>query len=238
MEYNAVPEMQYAVTAFLDILGFGAMVESDSRATLPVHLPKILEVTDAVHATFARSGVGLRVFSDSIIISAPLDPAAILTLIRSCANLQRLFIERGVLLRGGIAFGKHYQDERVLFSSSLVGAYLLESKRARFPRILIDRNTLDYFWNDPDTGDSGRAEFSGLILRDRDGEVFVNYLSGDFVPFHETLIRSYAKTVGLQQGTVLEKIQWLFAYHNHVARLVDHAEASPDGLPLGFTPYP
>jgi hypothetical protein len=230
--------MHYAVTAFLDILGFGAMVERDSRAAVPVHLPKILEVTDAVHQTFAGSGVELRVFSDSIIISASLNPDAILALIQSCANLQRLFLERCVLLRGGIAFGKHYEDERVLFSSSLIGAYLLESKRARFPRILIDSNTLDYFWNDPDTGDAQRGTLSELLLRDRDGEIFLNYVSNAFIPAHETLIRDYAKTVGLQQGTVLEKIQWLFDYHNHVARLAGLPESSPEGLPLGFTPYP
>jgi len=46
-------------------------------------------------------------------------------------------LARGFLCRGGITQGWHYYDDKIIFSQALVEAYILESKKANHPLILI-----------------------------------------------------------------------------------------------------
>ena len=50
---------------------------------------------------------------------------------------QSLLSQYGLLLRGGIAVGKPYQDNEVVYGPGLVKAYALESKYAVYPRVIM-----------------------------------------------------------------------------------------------------
>jgi hypothetical protein len=45
--------------------------------------------------------------------------------------------------RGGITIGSYYSDDNIIFSGGLVEAYTLESKIAKYPRIVVSPKMLD-----------------------------------------------------------------------------------------------
>jgi len=47
---------------------------------------------------------------------------------------------KGFFLRGGISTGSYFADDNMIFSKGLVNAYQLESKKAIYPRVIIDKN--------------------------------------------------------------------------------------------------
>jgi hypothetical protein len=52
-------------------------------------------------------------------------------------------MSKGFFIRGGISVGSFYSDKNIIFSKGLVNAYLLESKKANFPRVIIDKLIMD-----------------------------------------------------------------------------------------------
>ena len=113
---------------------------------------------------------GVIQFSDSIIISRPFsnDCQEAGEFLKFVAAIQSSFLANGVLLRGGVAVGHHFQDDKILYSKGLIDAYRLESERADGPRVLVSRDLIDLI--DPD------QEADLQILIDEDGESFVDYL--------------------------------------------------------------
>lgn len=51
-------------------------------------------------------------------------------------------MEKGIVIRGGIELGYIYQDAFMVFGEGLLGAYKLESEKAKVPRILIGEKAL------------------------------------------------------------------------------------------------
>ena len=47
--------------------------------------------------------------------------------------------DQGFLCRGGISQVWHYSDDDIIFSKALIDAYLIESKQATHPIIMIDK---------------------------------------------------------------------------------------------------
>jgi hypothetical protein len=217
----------YGIVAFLDILGFSELIKSDVKTTSPQNLQRLLDVLSAINEHVLGEGATLRAFSDSVVIHSPLACDKFVGLLDVVASLQRQSILRGVLVRGGIAIGKHFQNEQLVYSEALVRAYDLERKEARFPRVVVDRELLDWSLNDdamnPDLLDASRA----LMLLDRDGQRFVNYLDGDTLSAHSELISTYK--IDKVSASVLEKVQWLAIYHNHRAQVLNKPELTIQG---------
>ncbi|MCH7345563.1 hypothetical protein LZ017_19505 [Pelomonas sp. CA6] len=203
-------EWSYGAVAFIDVLGFSAFVESDAKSIAPVHLPRLSAVLARVRE--ASPDLDVRAFSDSITITAPLESAKVANLLKSVVELQRLFIEGGVLVRGGVAFGKHFADESLVFSEALIRAYVLERDQARFPRILVAADLLDWYFHDPATTAELAAEAHSLLLTDRDNFTFLDYLHSATLKPHLDAIQAYK--IANSTPSVLEKVQWLCQYHN------------------------
>lgn len=208
-------QLQYCVVGFFDILGFSSMVEADSKLPQPKYLPIFLDVLETLAGNPKASGSEVRIFSDSIIVSAPLSPLSVLDVIETAAELQRLFLQRGILLRGGIAFGKHYATSNVMFSQALVTAYRIESKFARFPRIVIEEDTLNFAWHHESSNDDLHNKIRNSVLFDRDGALFVNYLSAETLNILTPNIRACIEANTQPDETVLEKMRWLLDYQNY-----------------------
>lgn len=206
-------EWSYAAVAFIDVLGFSSFVESDARSIEPARLLALRELLAGVKD--GAAALDVRAFSDSITISAPLESKAIAQLLKTVLNLQIRFVSGGVLVRGGIAFGKHYGDETLIYSEALIRAYELERDKARFPRILIDKNLLDWYFHNNATELKDAEAVKSVLLVDRDDFTFLNYLSVESIETHLNVICSYH----VQNATpsVLEKIQWICQYHNFIA---------------------
>jgi hypothetical protein len=142
-------------------------------------------------------------------------PGRLLNIIETAARLQRLFLQRGILLRGGIAFGKHYATSNVMFSQALVSAYGIESRMARFPRIVIDSDALNFAWHHEFSNEELHGRIRNLVLIDRDGAPFVNYLSAEALNSLTPHIRACIETNTQPDETVLEKMRWLLDYQNY-----------------------
>lgn len=208
-------ELEYRVVGFFDILGFSSMVSEDSRLSEPKYLPIMLEVLESIEGDYKKGELDVQIFSDSIIVSAPLSPINIVNVIEAAAKLQRLFLQSEILLRGGIAFGKHYATSNVMFSQALISAYNIESKIARFPRIVIQDDTLNFAWHHQDANEELQVRIRDLVLMDRDRALFVNYLSAEALAVLTPKIKACIEANTRPVETILEKMRWLLDYQNY-----------------------
>jgi hypothetical protein len=133
----------YAYMAFLDILGYKNLLNSDINQGTQVFKNKMItafRVFDSVNqATYAYKAI-----SDSIFIVCQNRESAedLLKLLRS---VFVAFLNEGLLIRGGVSYGEHFQNQTITYSPVLTKAYNLESTIADFPRIMIDANIIDMF---------------------------------------------------------------------------------------------
>lgn len=176
--------------AFVDVLGFSAMVQSDCEsAGDPKYLPLLHEAHLQAIALLGQDlESGLIQFSDSVVLSKPFNLQELGSFLNAIAGWQRELILRGLLCRGGIAFGKHFVKDKFLFSKAMIDAYRLESSQAKFPRILISSDLIELA--------SGQVDLGELpLLKEEDGATFVNYLNVVDAGLQERLKHSVDKIV-------------------------------------------
>jgi len=150
------------IVAFIDILGFKKMIEEFDEGKQPNLLNDIAAVVDSV-SSFLREEPNyqtedfnkwkqrlvVKSFSDCFCIAIPFEYRAldfnthIKLFYQHVALFQVAFFQKGFLVRGGISVGSFFHNENIIFSGGLVSAYKLESKRARFPRILVSEIFLE-----------------------------------------------------------------------------------------------
>jgi len=130
--------------ALLDILGFSDLTEKadghpnwrawlrDCISALNSTLPSHIEI----------NGFRFAQFSDTIVMSAYRSPTGLLSIISGCTMLTINMLNRGILLRGGIAAGNFHHDERMMFGPALIRAYSHDTRGAP-PHIAIDPAVLE-----------------------------------------------------------------------------------------------
>ncbi len=83
--------------------------------------------------------------------------------------------------------GKLYHKNRVVFGPALVDAFELESKVAKFPRILISRSAMGYIVGNP------------FVHVDVDGRPFLDYLGCAF---------STGRKLSASHGETFSRTRW------------------------------
>ena len=209
------------------------MVSDDASNGDAKHLPKFVRVIKEIRAEY---GDEVRMFSDSIIIAAKLDIANVLSVISTVRRMQQRFLEERILVRGGISFGKHYSDEDVIYSQALVNAYQLESRHAKSPRILIDHNVIDFVVNHPQCDGSERDRLAALILRDRDGLCFVDFIDDENLGSVGAAITEVALSCKSDGESVVGKLRWLVDYHAYSSARLGRSYVKIEGLGWEFAP--
>jgi hypothetical protein len=133
----------YSYVAFLDILGYKNLLDHDIKNGTQVFKGKMIEafrvLDDVNQAKFAH-----KVISDSIFIGCS-DRDAAPELMNVLGKVFVAFLGQGLLIRGGVSYGEHFQNQTITYSPALTKAYLLESSVAEFPRIMVDQNIVDMF---------------------------------------------------------------------------------------------
>lgn len=132
--------LDYHFVAFLDILGYSNMVKSDLEGPSgeEKYFQKLLQLHKETNGLkYENLDFTLIQFSDSIIISAPYNPDTFYSFSKLISEYQYKLLLNGIPIRGGVTYGKHFYKEDFLFSSALIDAYGIESKLARYPRIII-----------------------------------------------------------------------------------------------------
>ncbi len=65
------------------------------------------------------------------------------TLIVNLAYIGTILIKKGILIRGGITIGNLvHNEDGIVFGQGLIDAYMLESKAAKFPRIILSNKLI------------------------------------------------------------------------------------------------
>ncbi|WP_439880310.1 hypothetical protein ACSX1A_14235 [Pontibacter sp. MBLB2868] len=104
----------------------------------------ILEKNKEDMEAAAKQDRHVSVFSDLIVISYSNHKEyfwwSIKELIDQLASLQDRLLSKGVLIRGGVTYGKLFHNGQICFGEGIIRAYELESREAIFPRIIIDKN--------------------------------------------------------------------------------------------------
>jgi hypothetical protein len=134
------------VVAFIDILGFRELVwkvGEDDKLRKRIHrcLERIRDFKEfSLRNETAQKKLEVSVFSDSIAISGAVDELG--TVLWTALGLQSRLLAMEVLVRGGIAKGRTFHADDMLYGEGLIKAYDLEGKTAVFPRIVIDPELL------------------------------------------------------------------------------------------------
>ncbi|MCL2369815.1 MAG: hypothetical protein FWC80_01100 [Firmicutes bacterium] len=132
-----------------------------------------------------------QIFSDSIIITHHLRCANLHNFLSYVSKLQFELFSCGVLIRGGISLGLAINIPSFVFGKGVINAYLLESKKAVFPRVLIDEAVLNFFhkesfyekWVHTSAGYGNYdSNFMAFVKSDKDGMWYVDYLQSNFLP--------------------------------------------------------
>ncbi|EPL4525106.1 hypothetical protein [Enterobacter asburiae] len=141
--------------AFLDILGYKNKSNEFFDGIFNLHgryeraLSSSLELLNNVseHGLIDTSRLEVKFFSDSIIITHPKNATkenSFFNILFFCKVLSAHLSFEGLFIRGGISQGQHIEKTNnqynfsFLSSKALEKAYMLESTKAVYPRILID----------------------------------------------------------------------------------------------------
>ena len=178
--------------AFIDILGFSDLVkrsEKDDKLFI-----KIANITINIDEKAKQHRAGSRNekifgdlsqfdvvnFSDSLIMSDAPDATGFWKLVLFINTVFFELAQYGTLCRGAISFGSFYQKGTVAFGPAFLEAYHLESKIAKFPRVLVSRSALSKA-QEFAADETWAAEYlKKWIVRDSDGAAYIDQF-GDCV---------------------------------------------------------
>lgn len=165
--------------AFLDILGFSKFIQTsldnkdaqrninEALTSIYISQPsKYLVDPNGQHLKLPQSPDGIRtyVFSDNILVSAPVTPGGLNKLVNESWKLfGNLLYNCSVLLRGAIVKGKLYDDTQIVYGPGLIDAYKKGTEVAYYPRVMLSFDVAkDY------RAYSNDNESSGIPVREYD----------------------------------------------------------------------
>jgi hypothetical protein len=220
-----MPETQYEerYCAFVDILGFSDLIgeirngkarfETVRDLLEKIHKPRTFELVGQGDADFQAQSI-----SDAIAISTRLTEAGLGMIIDVVEQLTFNALHAGYFTRGGLCRGLLYHDQNMVFGEALVKAYHLESRFARYPRIMITKQVFD------DAMESNlRGYFVDHLSQADDGPYFVNVLA-ELKNSLLILDGAFSKEAAI----VLEKLSYFEAIRSRIAQRLAEAADNPE----------
>lgn len=187
--FNDLIDTEPRIICFLDILGFSEFVNRYDKDITSTFLQDIQESfalarehlldNRNMYNREAIEHLEYQTFSDNISISIPyfdnendfLSNFNILSIY--VRGLQMIMMSKGFFVRGGISIGSYYADNNIIFSKGLINAYKLESEKAIYPRVLVDKVIIDKIINYKES----QVNYFGLkqaIIFDWENQAFLN----------------------------------------------------------------
>lgn len=203
------------VVAFIDILGFKEALKNKSKAV------KIYDaltgIKNQVELHFASDSykrfqgvldTEITAFSDSVVISGSADQAIIVYL--QVLRFSELLIKSGFLCRGAISLGDLHHKNGVLFGQAFVDAFNDESKRAIYPRVIVNPEVKQLILE----SENQPGEFEHLLRTDFDGELFIDLtIINDFSNQTSLVENDLSSIIKLEPETqnrsIKQKHEWL-----------------------------
>ena len=183
------------------------------------------------HGTLAEHTIGkqISVFSDSIVISYDANtPGAGFYILMDVVYICNDLLSMGFPVRGGITIGSLIHKENICFGPAMNRAYLLESKCAVYPRILVDPPVIENAIKAPGLANTSEMEskyIQSLVEQDNDGLFYVEHLGQvqefgeyDYIPFLQGVGEKIATSLQLYKNDthVMQKWMWLQEYYNKI----------------------
>jgi hypothetical protein len=184
--------MEDHIVAIFDLLGFSDVIKGKDEAAKEKILALLKELVTwnqetqtkrdhdaATKTTTTTTYLATTAFSDHIVFSLPSskwdDIASRFFLALDFATRAGRMAEEamaiGCLVRGAISLGPMYHEGGVLFGEALVEAHELESKFARYPRVILSDRAAEWFAK----GVSQELS-NGYFPRSPDNFISLNYL--------------------------------------------------------------
>lgn len=140
---SSIAPLEYSerIVAFLDILGFKDLVLGVREEALKAiqRIDKgLVHVLDCMTLE-GDSWFSAKLFSDCICISCEHIGSNLYYMLSELSFLQYQLACGQIYVRGGVSYGHHFENERMIFSEGLIESYGLEL-RANYPRILISES--------------------------------------------------------------------------------------------------
>ncbi len=250
------------IVAFIDILGFKEIVKQSEQDTTKIELLysvldflKGWETSDKWDLKFVeieedaqkkgvdnfdiRGKTNTTSFSDSIVVSVKVGENVnemTSTLVVNLAYIGAILIEKGILFRGGLTIGNIlHNDNGTVFGQALIDAYHLETKSAKYPRIVLSDKLIREL-NYPIETKRNRFPYHQYIDRFEDGCIgfhqmnYYQVIESWTEMTSEKMIDSLAKvrkTIingldnSFENPDVFEKYKWLKEQYNKLIILSD-----------------
>lgn len=208
--------------ASIDLLGAKELIINDTDDIFLNQIKNIYKSWVKIKEDWQFSRLHVKIFSDNVVIAIKNAYSdAVDNLLEFVAYMAEHFLCCGYKPRGGICKGKLYIDETFVWGEGLVKAYLLESVKAIYPRIILDQEIISK---------SSKHLTEWMIFKDADGHLCLNYLKSfggnkelwikkieditsrtqkELVLLHSKLELAYDKNEKQKLSRVIEKIQWL-----------------------------
>lgn len=199
------------IVLFLDILGFKNIIDKTVEKNVENEkaIEKLYNDLEEIKTFLIErlktnksliykenNSVKVTQFSDSIIISFESDNnATLLILIKTIKELIMNLVNKGILCRGAISYGKLIHNEKIIFGPALNDAYETETKAAIYPRIILDKSIIEL----GSISKKSKEKFftkEDIIMndlsKDTDEKYFINYFSKNIFDYYNvTNIESY-----------------------------------------------
>lgn len=180
------------IVAYIDVLGFknqirstitdGKEIEGQTKLIYDAYnsIRDVwnLDSKDPIIKKFHKSK-RITIFSDSIVVSVKAtEQSALFYMLLEIMWLIMQLIDKKMLCRGAIVYGKLHHTQKMIFGPALVDAYITESKAALYPRIILDKSVIEigakYGINDIQYE---RESIKNLLAMDTDGLYYIEYFS-------------------------------------------------------------
>ena len=173
------PSLPESFVAYLDSLGTQEAMKSFTNDDLMSLIQDNDDLTWFLHGDRDDYRQRFLSFSDNVAVGTPVDTSygdgGLLNTVFSVATYQLNRVVRGRFLRGGIARGLLYMDDRHAVGPALVEAVLVEEKLAIYPRVIVtDEAMRDVGVELAYYADPWESPHNRYLARDADS-VFVNY---------------------------------------------------------------
>lgn len=210
-------QMKDCIIAYADILGSKNILLSDDDSKINNFIHNL---KDLYSQYISSDEVGIKIFSDNILMFADYSEEHIDIMMQASATLQYFCATKyNLFLRGSVTRGKLYYDENFAIGEGLVNAYHLESKQAKYPLFLVDDVT----------------GYDGELLKSNDECNYINYLklsmtTEELFP-DETVISSHRNNIinsiheynksnraDDTDEKISSKLRWIADYHDNFCR--------------------
>lgn len=236
------PELVNSIVCAIDILGFSQMIvdscNNGNGSQLLREINYLINKNKQCIVPNKYSQGKIKIYTDNMVVGYPIKgdgEEELNEILDNVSEYQFNLSLEGLFVRGGVSIGDFYINEDIVFGPALLDAHNTESKLARYPRIILDDNTvkkLQKYINYYDT-----APQHNKILIDNDGQWFLNYLNTIFKYYTECnneyeferiqlelLLRHKEKVEEMlsihdENIKVWDKYVWIANYHNYFCDL-------------------